>query len=134
MTNTHTHNLALLIAVPHFGESAMYRDQAAMAQTLLGRGLSADEIISLHGQLDRQVVIAFLQAASRRVSRWMDGAVFLHVSGHGFYDGDMVETARPGLLFSNLEAVQNDDYLFWDEVFTALVLPANVKLTLLPDL
>lgn len=126
--------LALLLAAPHPGETAMLRDQAAMAEALLARGFAADEILCLHGRLDRPLVIAWLQAASRRVAAWAAGTVFLHVSSHGFFDGDTPETARPGLLFSDSEDVTDDDHLFWDDLFAALALPAGVGLTLLPDL
>ena len=129
-----SHHLALLSAAPQPGESAMYRDVSAMAQALLARGFSADQILCLHGRLDQPLVIAFLQAASRRVAAWTDGSVFLHFSGHGFYDGDLAETARPGLLFGDSEDVTDGDHLFWDELFAALALPAGVRLTLLPDL
>jgi len=105
-----------------------------MAQALLARGFAASEILCLHGRLDRPLVTAFLQAASRRVTSWTDGSVFLHVSGHGFFAGDTVDDARPGLLFGDSEDVADDDHLFWDELFAALALPAGVKLTLLPDL
>jgi hypothetical protein len=104
-------HLALLIAAPHPGEVAMYRDQAAMAEALPGRGLSADEILCLHGRLNRPLVTAFLQAASRRAVGWTDG-----------------------LLFGDSEDVADDGHLFWDELFAVLALPAGVKLTLLPDL
>ena len=126
--------LALLLAAPHPGETAMLRDQAAMTEALLARGFAADEILCLHGRLDRPLVIAWLQAASRRVAAWAAGTVFLHVSSHGFFDGDTPETARPGLLFSDSEDVTDDDHLFWDDLFAALALPAGVGLTLLPDL
>jgi hypothetical protein len=130
----HLHQLALLIAAPQPDETAMYRDLTAMAQALLTRGFSADQILALHGRLDRPLVIAFLQAAGRRVAGWSEGAVFLHVSGHGFFDGDTAEAARPGLLFGDSEDVADDDHLFWDELFAALALPAGVRLLLLPDL
>ena len=112
----------------------MYRDLSAMAQALLVRGFSADQILCLHGRLDRPLVIAFLQAASRRVAGWSEGSVLLHVSSHGFFTGDTAETARPGLLFGDSEGVAGDDHLLWDAIFAALVLPAGVNLTLLPDL
>ncbi len=126
--------LALLLAAPHPGETAMLRDQSAMAAALLTRGFAADEILCLHGRLDRSLVIAFLQAASRRVAAWPAGVVFVHVSGHGFFDGDTLETARPGLLFGDSADVTDDNRLFWDDLFAALALPAGVRLTLLPDL
>ncbi|MBK6433265.1 hypothetical protein [Candidatus Amarolinea dominans] len=77
---------------------------------------------------------AFLQAAGRRVAGWKNGAIFVHVSSHGFFDGDTPETAKPGLLFGDSDDVTDDDHLFWDDFFAALALPAGVGLTLLPDL
>lgn len=68
------HHLALLIAAPQPGETAMYRDQAAMVAALLARGFAADDILCLHGRLDRPLVLAALQAASRRVAGWTAGS------------------------------------------------------------
>jgi hypothetical protein len=133
MTNSSYH-LALLIAAPQPGDEAMSRDQAAMAQALLGRGFAVNEILCLHGRLDRPLVIAFLQAASRRVAGWSEGSVFLHVSSQGFFTGDTAEDARPGLWFDSTDDVTDDHHLFWEELFAALALPAGVRLTLLPDL
>jgi hypothetical protein len=129
-----SHHLALLLAAPQPGEEAMYRDLSAIAQALLARGFSSDRSLCLHGRLDRPLVIAFLQAASRRVAGWSEGSVFLHVSGHGFFTGDTVETARPGLLFGDSEDVADDDHISWDDLFAALALPVGVGLTVLPDL
>lgn len=131
--DAHNH-LALLLAAPQPGETAMLADQAAMTGALLARGLAADQIFSLHDPLDRPRALAFLDAASRRVAGWTEGSVFVHVSGHGFFAGDTAETARPGLLFSDSEDVTDDNHLFWDDIFAALALPAGVRLTLLPDL
>ena len=128
------HHLALLIAASHPGETAMLRDQTAMTDALLARGFLADQILCLHGRLDRPVVTAFLQAAGRRVAGWDDGSVFVHVSGDGFFAGDTAKEARPGLLFGDSEDITDDDHLSWDEFFAALALPAGVELTLLPDL
>lgn len=130
----HPNHLALLLAAPQPGETAMRRDQAAMTRALLARGLAADQILSLHDPLDRPRALAFLHAAGRRVAGWREGAVFLHISGHGFFAGDTPETARPGLLFSESEDVTDDGHLFWDDLFAALALPSGVRLTLLPDL
>lgn len=47
-----------------------------------------DDILCLHGLLDRPLVQAFLQAVSRRVAGWTTGSLFVHVSGHGFFTGD----------------------------------------------
>ncbi len=128
------HQLGILIAAPQPGEAAMYNDMTAVARALQGRGYSADQILCLHGRMDRRLVAACLQAASRRVATWTQGSVFLHVSGHGFFDGETAEDARPGLLFGSTDEVADDYDLFWDELFAALVLPAGVRLTLLPDL
>jgi hypothetical protein len=126
--------LALLMTAPHPGETAMYNDLTAMAQALLARGFPADQILCLHGRLDRPLVIAFLHAASRRVAGWSEGSVFLHVSSHGFFTGDAVDDARPGLLFGDSDDMADDDHLFWDELFAVLALPAAARLTFLPDL
>lgn len=135
MTEIHPYShLALLLAAPQPGETAMLADQAAMTAALLARGLPADHILALQGQLDRPRVTAFLQAVSRRMAGWSSGSVFVHVSGHGFFAGDTPETARPGLLFAESEDVTDEAHLFWDDFFAALALPAGVGLTLLPDL
>ncbi|MBX7237716.1 MAG: hypothetical protein K1X65_25290 [Caldilineales bacterium] len=125
---------AILIAAPHPGDTAMLRDQAAMIDALLARGFSADQILCLHGPLDRPLVLATLQAAGRRVAGWREGSVFLHVSGHGFFVGGTPETARPGLLFTESDDVTDDGHLFWEDFFAALALPSGMRLTLLPDL
>lgn len=133
LSPTAPNHLALLLATPQPGETAMLADQAAMTAALHARGLPADRILALQGQLDRPRVIALLQAVSRRVAGWSSGSVFVHVSGHGFFAGDPAETARPGLLFSESEDVTDDGHLFWDDLFAALALPPGVRLTLLPD-
>ena len=68
------------------------------------------------------------------MAAWTGGSVFLHISGHGFFDGETVADARPGLLFGDTDTVTDDYHLFWDDLFSALALPAGVRLTLLPDL
>jgi hypothetical protein len=128
------HHLVLLIVAPQPGEVAMLRDQTAMAQALLTRGFSADQILNLHDRLDRPLVIAFLQAASRRVAGWSEGSIFLHVSSHGFFTGEAATEAQPGLWFDSTDDVTDDNHLFWEALFATLVLPRRVRLTLLPDL
>lgn len=129
-----SHYLALLIAAPQPGESAMLRDLAAMVEALLARGLSADQILCLHGRLDCPLVTALLRTASRRATAWTDGSVFVHVSSHGFFQGETVVEARAGLIFTESDDFGDDGHLFWDDFFAALALPAGVQLTLLPDL
>jgi hypothetical protein len=129
-----SHHLALLLAAPLPGESAMYHDQAVMAQMLQDRGLPADRILSLHGKLDRPLVLSFLQAAQRQIAGWQEGLLFVHVSCHGFFSGDTPENVRPGLEFLDTGTPHDDYHLFWDEFFDALSPPVNVRLVLLPDL
>jgi hypothetical protein len=112
----------------------MHNDLRAMTQALLARGLPADRIFSLHGQLDRPLVLAFLHAARRRMDGWKAGSLFVHVSGHGYFVGETAETARPGLEFSATGDPTDVYHLLWDDFFAALDLPTGVRLTLLPDL
>lgn len=149
---------ALLIAAAPPGEPAIHNDQRAMIQTLLARGLPADRIFSLHGQLDRSLLLAFLAAARRRMDDWAAGSLFVHISGHGYFVGETAETARPGLEFSDTGDTDDDYHLLWEDFFAALGLPfdlvslrqgsvqatgstnslrtatSGVRLTLLPDL
>ena len=142
MNDQESPHLALLIAAPPPGETAMHNDLLAMTQALLARGLTADCIFSLHGQLDRSLVLAFLRAARRRMDDWQAGSLFVYVSGHGFFVGETAETARPGLELRNTGETSDDYHLLWDDFFAALDLPfdklrtppAGVRLTLLPDL
>ncbi|MEZ4866964.1 MAG: hypothetical protein R3C14_36920 [Caldilineaceae bacterium] len=129
-----SHNLALLIAASQHGENAMHHDLLAMTQALQAHGLPADCIFSLHGQLDRALVLAFLHSVRRQMEGWRSGSLFVHVSSHGFVQGDTVENARPGLQLRNTADFTAEHHLFWDEFFAALALPTGVHLTLLPDL
>jgi hypothetical protein len=126
--------LALLLALPHHGETAMHRDLIAMTQALQDRGLSTDNILSLHGQVDRALVLSLLRSAHHQMAEWQAGSLFVHVSGHGFFTGDVAENARPGLQFRDTADPHDGYHLFWDEFFDALSLPVGVSLTLLPDL
>ena len=129
------YHLVLLIAAPPTpAEPAMHNDLTAMTHALLARGLPADRIFPLHGQVDRPLVLAFLRAARRRMDDWKAGSLFIHVSGDGYFVGETAETARPGLEFSATGDPTDDYHLLWDDFFAALDLPAGVRLTLLPDL
>ena len=112
----------------------MLNDQIAMTQALLARGLPADHIFALHGRLDRNMVLSALHNIQRRMVGWQSGSLFVHVSGHGYFVGEMGDTAYPGLLFDDTEDVADDYHLPWNDFFAALALPAGVRLTLLPDL
>jgi hypothetical protein len=123
--------LALLIIAPWEGETAMHNDLKAMYDALRLRGFSADEILSLEGELNRGSFMSFLQKARRRVARWRQGEIFFYFGGHGIFTGTNVSEARPGLWFKNDPSAQY--MVFWDEVFATLNAPANVKVILLPD-
>jgi len=123
--------LALLIIAPWEDETAMHNDLKAMYDALRLRGFSADEILSLEGQLNRGSFMSFLQKARRRVARWRQGEIFFYFGGHGIFTGTNVSEARPGLWFKDDLSAQY--MVFWDEVFATLNAPANVKVILLPD-
>lgn len=126
--------LAALIAAPQAGEAAMFDDMVAMSQALQSRGVPADQIICLHGRLNKTAVLSFLRTIQEKVKQWMEGTLFIHISGHGFFAGETVATARPGLMFGSLDSNNDKHCLFWDDFFAALALPDNVNLILLPDL
>jgi hypothetical protein len=123
--------LALLIIAPWGGETAMHNDLTAMYNALHLRGFSADEILSLEGQLNRRSFMSILQKARRRVARWRQGEIFFYFGGHGIFTGTKVSEARPGVWSKNDPSGQYT--VFWDEVFATLNAPANVKVILLPD-
>jgi len=123
--------LALLIIAPWEGEAAMHNDLTAMYNALHLRGFSADEILSLEGQLNRRSFMSILQKARRRVARWRQGEIFFYFGGHGIFTGTKVSEARPGVWLKNDPSGQYT--VFWDEVFATLNAPANVKVILLPD-
>lgn len=134
MTTHKKNSLALLIAGPHPGENAMHNDQTVIAQALFTRGIPADHILSLHGRLDRHLVLAALESLRRRMAGWEQGSLFVHVSGHGYVVGESGDSARAGLLFAGTEDVNDAHHLLWEEFFAALAVPDGVRLTLLPDL
>ena len=121
----------LHIIAPWEGEAAMHNDLTAMYNALHLRGFSADEILSLEGQLNRRSFMSFLQKARRRVASWRQGEIFFYFGGHGIFTGTKVSEARPGLWLKDDPSVQYT--VFWDEVFATLNAPANVKVILLPD-
>jgi hypothetical protein len=125
--------LALLIVAPWQGEVAMHNDLIAMYNALRLRGFSDKEILSLEGQLNRRSLMSFLQKARGRMATWRQGELFFYFGGHGIFTGTNASESRPGLWLRH-DFKQSVKYtVFWDEVFAALNVPANVKVTLLPD-
>lgn len=126
--------LALLIAASPPNEPAMHNDLRAMTQALLARGLPADRIFALHGQLDRALVLAFLAVGRARIEDGETNSLFVHVSGDGYFVGETAETARPGLELRATGDTSDAYHLLWDDFFAGLDVPSGVRLTLLPDL
>jgi hypothetical protein len=125
--------LALLIIAPWEGEVAMNNDLIAMYKALRLRGFSEKEILLLKGQLNRRSFLSFLQKARTRMATWHQGELFFYFGGHGTYTGTNASESRPGLWLKH-DLKQSVEYtIFWDEVFATLDVPANVKVTLLPD-
>lgn len=124
------HQLGLLIAAPHDCEIAMHNDLAAMYNMLSMRGLSPEEILSLEGKIGRGLLMTFLQEVRKEVIKWSSGEVFFYYTGHGIYsvEGSL---ARAGMWLNSAHDASN--YLFWDEVFSILDLPAKIRLLVLPD-
>jgi hypothetical protein len=125
--------LALLIVAPWQGEVAMHSDLIAIYKALRLRGFSDKEILSLEGQLSRRSLMSFLQKARGRMATWRQGELFFYFGGHGAFTGTNASESRPGLWLRH-DLQQSVKYtVFWDEVFATLNVPANVKVTLLPD-
>jgi hypothetical protein len=125
--------LAILIIAPWKGEAAMNNDLIAMYNALRLRGFSDKEILLLKGQLNRRSFMSFLQKAGTRMATWRQGELFFYFGGHGTFTGTNASESRPGLWLRH-DLQQSVEYtVFWDEVFATLNVPANVKVTLLPD-
>jgi len=125
--------LAVLIGAPHQNEVAMHNDLAAMYAALRRRALLAAEILCLEGPLDTHLLRTFLAAISQRIATWPQGALFLYVTGHGFFTGEQVAEARVGIELQPAAQLSSDYHLFWDEILETLAVPPHVKLMLLPD-
>ena len=125
--------LAVLIALPWSGETAMSRDVAAAQTALQRRGFTRSEMTVLDGGRSREAVLGFLGGVRQRIGGWRDGDLFILVSGHGMYKGTTVGDARPGLLLSGRYPAPPELELYWDEIFLALDVPAGVRAILVPD-
>jgi hypothetical protein len=128
-----TRRLALLVAAPWEGETAMQNDLVATYEALRQRGFSPEEFLVLAGPLTRSLLLAFLHDVQRRIGAWQSGEVWFSFSGHGTFHGTTAAEARPGLLFTSALHPSQEDQVLWEEVFAALQVPAAVQLTLLPD-
>jgi hypothetical protein len=125
--------LALLVAAPWAGETAMHNDLVAIYNALRQRGFSPEEFLVLEGALTRNVLLAFLHDVRSRIGVWQRGDVWLSFSGHGTFRGTTAADAQPGLLLTSALHPSHEEHVWWEEVFAALQVPAAVQLTLLPD-
>ncbi len=125
--------LAVLIGAPHKGDASMHNDLIAMYDALQTRGLGSEEILSLEGNLDRQMLMSFLKEVGHRMALWRVGELFLYFSGHGFFVGDTVENARVGVKLQDAHQEMAEYHVYWDEMLCALAIPAAVTCTMLPD-
>ena len=125
--------LALLVAAPWEGETAMHNDLIATYNALRQRGFSPEEILVLEGSLTRGLLLSFLQNVHGRLASWQQGEVWFSFSGHGTFSGMSASDARPGLLLTSESLPAREHQVFWDEVFAALQVPMSVQFTLLPD-
>jgi hypothetical protein len=125
--------LALLVAAPWEGETAMHNDLVALYNALRQRGFAPEEFLILEGSLTRSVLLAFLHDVQRRLGVWQRGDVWFSFSGHGTLRGTTAAEAQPGLLLTSSLHPSQEEQVWWDEVFAALQVPAAVQLTLLPD-
>jgi len=126
------HHLALLIAAPLSGETAMHNDVADIYNALSLRGLSPEKILLLEGSLHRGLLLAFLHEVRKEIVSWDSGEVFFYYGGDGNYIIDASE-ARAGMLLQAGTSNHAEDYVFWDEIFSTLDLPAKINLIVLPD-
>ena len=125
--NTPRPKLAVLVSAAWSADTSMHNDLVAMHQALQKRGFQPDEIFSLEGKLNRNLVLNFLSEIAKTTKTWREGEIFLFYTGHGSLEGDTPKDARVGLMLSPKEKV------WWNEVFAALPLAPKVKLILLSD-
>jgi hypothetical protein len=128
-----TPRLALLVAAPWAGETAMHNDLVAIYNALRQRGFAPEEFLVLEGSLTRSVLLAFLRDVQRRIGSWQRGDVWFYFGGHGTFLGTTAADAQPGLLLTSALHPSYEEQVWWEEVFAALQVPAAVQLTLLPD-
>ncbi len=128
-----TRRLAILVAAPWAGETAMHNDLVATHTVLRQRGFAPEEFLVLAGPLTRSLLLAFLQDVHRRIGAWPRGVVWFFFSGHGTLRGTTAADAQAGLLFTSALHPSPEDQVWWEEVFAALQAPPAVQVLLLPD-
>ena len=62
------HQLALLVAAPWGQETAMHNDLVRMKDALMRRGMRAEEIMTLDGNLNAKALMDFISKARARTS------------------------------------------------------------------
>ena len=128
-----TRRLAMLVAAPWEGETAMHNDLVAAYTVLRQRGFAPEEFLVLEGPLTRSLLLAFLQDVHRRIGTWPRGEVWFFFSGHGTLRGTTAADAQAGLLFTGALHPSYEDQVWWEEVLAALQAPPAVQVLLLPD-
>jgi hypothetical protein len=144
MFTTEAPRLALLIAAAGPGETAMHNDLAAMYAALRTIGFAPEDILCLEGGLRREMALAFLRAVRARLADIGTAAarpgprleIFFYYTGHGaFWPWSATDPrrARPALQIEPDTHSDRRRWLFWEEVWAALLLPPDVRLKTLPD-
>ena len=136
MTQSQSHEClrqAVLVGAPKGKDVSMHNDLAVMHKALQARGLAPAEILSLEGNLDRQILTSFFKGVGRRISQWSEGELFLYLSGHGVFTGDTFEEARLGIMLREVALGSSMRHLYWEEAFSALSIPEAVTCTMLID-
>ncbi len=111
----------------------MHNDLIAMDKAVQARGLGSEEILSLDGNLDRPFLMSFLEEVGHRMASWNEGELFFYFSGHGYFAGDTVENARMGVKLQDAPQEVAEYHVYWDEMLSALSIPAAVTCTMIPD-
>src|SRR5215475_2542053 len=107
------HRLALLVAAPWEGETAMHNDLVVIYDALRQRGFAPEEFLVLEGALTRSVLLAFLRDVQRRIGSWQRGDVWFHFGGHGTFRGTTAADAQPGLQLTSALRPSSEEHVWW---------------------
>jgi hypothetical protein len=105
---------------------------AIMQEALRARGLSAAEMVSVPGPLDRGRLMKQLEEVRGRIAGWEGGDLFLYYNGHGMYGPEVAGMREAGLQLDR-DRDQPGSALLWRELFAAVRAPATVRIIVLPD-